>query len=254
MHTQDFSRTWLNIINDTIANGTLVTLDGMRAKEVPQRTLTIDMRRPVLCIPNRSLSYNYMAAQAFFTLSPADGAHSENYDFSDYGPRVAAKLSDIVENLSQDKESMQAGVTVWRGCTPNLKYIPCTVAIFFNIRQGMLNVNVFMQSNDVWLSLPYDVFNFSMLGHSVCALLNEQLPSNQAVSPGQLFITATSNHLYEINWSDAKSCMNARILEQPRTDKLLWNDHHHLVSELDKLRGVQPNNQHRWWEGYETKS
>ena len=259
---QDFSRTWLDALNDILTNGDLVAPRGKLTKEIPQRTIVVNMRKPVLRVPDRSLSYKFMVAEAFWILSGDDRVETiapyngRIADFSDdgerffgaYGPKIVAQLPYIIEKLNADEDSRQAGLTIWRECPPNTKDVPCTVAIFFNIRNRLLNAHVFMRSSDVWLGVPYDVFNFSMLSHLVCGLLNEHRPVADAVSPGRLFLTAASSHLYETNWEDAKLCLTSTRLDQPDTDKLLWNDPQFLMNELKALRDSRPGDSRRWWE------
>lgn len=258
----DFSHTWLSALNDILTNGDLVSPRGKRTKEIPQRTMVVDMRRPVLRVPDRSLSYRFMAAEAFWILSGDDRVetiapyNSRIKDFSDdgerffgaYGPKIKAQLPYIIEKLNADEDSRQAGLTIWRECPPQTKDVPCTVAIFFAIRNNKVNAHVFMRSSDVWLGVPYDVFNFSMLAHLVCGLLNEHRPLADAVVPGKLFLTAASSHLYEVNWDDAKLCLGSEVLEQPETDILLWNDAGHLMKTLEALRDTKAGDQLRWWE------
>lgn len=258
----DFSRTWLNAINDILTNGDLVSPRGKQTKEIPQRTIEVDMRKPVLLVPDRSLSYRFMAAEAFWILSGDDRVetiapyNSRISEFSDdgerffgaYGPKIQAQLPYVVEKLLADQDSRQAGLTIWRECPPQTKDVPCTVAAFFAVRGGKLNVHVFMRSSDVWLGVPYDVFNFSMLGHLVCGLLNEHRLSDNLLSPGALFLTAASSHLYESNWGDAKLCLAATPLDQSETPKPLWNDPRFLLEELKILRDTRPGDSHRWWE------
>jgi thymidylate synthase len=258
----DFSRTWLNALNDILANGDLVSPRGKRTKEIPQRTIVVDMRQPVLRVADRSLSYRFMAAEAFWILSGDDRVetiapyNSRIAEFSDdgerffgaYGPKIQAQLPYIIEKLLVDEDSRQAGLTIWRECPPQTKDVPCTVAIFFAIRSGKLNVHVFMRSSDVWLGIPYDVFNFSMLGHLVCGLLNEHRDPNRYLRPGSLFLTAASSHLYETNWDDAKLCLAAEPLHQHETPTLLWTDAGHLMETLKNLRDTAPGDVLRWWE------
>jgi thymidylate synthase len=258
----DFSRIWLQALNDILTNGDCVAPRGKMTREIPQRTIVVDMRKPVLRVPDRSLSFKFMVAEAFWILSGDDRVetiapyNSRIADFSDdgerffgaYGPKIVAQLPYIIEKLQVDEDSRQAGLTIWRECPPQTKDVPCTVAIFFNIRQHKLNCHVFMRSSDAWLGVPYDVFNFSMLSHLVCGLLNEHRLTADAVAPGQLFLTAASSHLYESNWDDAKLCLGSQVLEQPDTPKLLWNDPQFLMTELKVLRDSRPGDIRRWWE------
>ncbi len=258
----DFSQVWLHAINDILTNGDLVSPRGKLTKEMPQRTIVVDMRKPVLRVPDRSLSYKFMVAEAFWILSGDDrvetiapynsriSAFSDDGErfFGAYGPKIVAQLPYIIEKLLADEDSRQAGLTIWRECPPQTKDVPCTVAVFFNIRQRKLNCHVFMRSSDVWLGVPYDVFNFSMLSHLVCGLLNEHKLVADAVAPGTLHLTAASSHLYETNWDDAKMCLNSDIHDQIETPKLLWNDAQFLMSELKALRDSRPGDPRRWWE------
>lgn len=68
------------------------------------------------------------------------------------------------------------------------------------------------------------------------------------VSPGMLYLTAASSHLYETNWDDAKLCLAAEVLDQPDTPELLWNDPHYLMDTLKTLRDSRPGDVLRWWE------
>ena len=220
----DFSQEWLATIDTILAHGNRVAPRGKMTMELPQNTIVVNMRMPVLRVPSRSLSYKFMAAEAFWILSGDDRVetiapyNSRIKDFSDdgerffgaYGPKIKAQLPYIVEKLLADRDSRQAGLTIWRESPPETKDVPCTVAIFFNVRDSKLNAHVFMRSSDVWLGVPYDVFNFSMLSHLVCGLLNEQLTTLNRVSPGKLYLTAASSHLYEPNWADAKACLDLR--------------------------------------------
>jgi len=258
----DFSKTWLYALNDILANGVSVAPRGSLTLEIPQRTMEVDMRKPVLRVPSRGLSYKFMAAEAFWILDGDDRVisiapyNSRIKDFSDdgrlffgaYGPKIKAQLPYVVEKLLIDRDSRQAGLTIWRESPPETKDVPCTVAIFFNIRDSKLNANVFMRSSDVWLGVPYDVFNFSMLSHLVCGLLNNQLSPENCVSPGKLYLTAASSHLYESNLIDARGCLNDPVLEQPETDSVLWNDTGFLMETLKALRESRPGDLIRWWE------
>lgn len=258
----DISVVWLEAIKDILAHGDCVAPRGKMTREIPQRTITVDMQRPVLCVPDRSLSYKFMAAEAYWILSGDDRVetiapyNTRISEFSDdgerffgaYGPKISAQLPYIIEKLLADEDSRQAGLTIWRECPPQTKDVPCTVAIFFNIRQRKLNCNVFMRSSDVWLGVPYDVFNFSMLSHLVCGLINEHRLSSDSIQPGKLFLTAASSHLYETNWADAKACLSASTRMQPRTPQVFWNDPQYLMEELKALRDSKPGDISRWWE------
>lgn len=256
---KDFSRTWIEALNDIMTNGQEVSPRGKLTREIPQRTLQVNMRKPVLTVPDRSLSYKFMAAEAYWILSGDDRVetiapyNSRIAEFSDngetffgaYGPKIIDQLGYVVDKLMEDQDTRQAGLTIWREKPPATKDVPCTVAAFFSIRNGLLNAHVFMRSSDVWLGVPYDVFNFSMLAHYICAFLNKK---GVVVSPGQLFLTAASSHLYAINWDDAKLCIMSEVLEQSETPTVLFQDPREMMHWLRDLRDSRPGDALRWWE------
>lgn len=257
----DFSRIWIDTLRDILTNGEEVSPRGKLTKEILQRTITVDMRRPVLRVPDRSLSYRFMAAEAYWilsgdnrvaTIAPYNSRIAEFSDdgetfFGAYGPKIMAQLDYVVEKLVEDPDTRQAGLTIWRECPPKTKDVPCTVAIFASIRNGLLNLHVFMRSSDVWLGVPYDVFNFSMLGHLICCRLNMN-SFDAVVKPGKLYLTAASSHLYEVNWEDARKCTTAQVLNQPPTPTAIWTCEAKLMGTLHTLRDTRAGDRLRWWE------
>jgi thymidylate synthase len=203
-----------------------------------------------------------MAAEAYWILSGDDSVagiapyNSRISEFSDdgerffgaYGPKILGQLEYVVAKLKADHDTRQAGLTIWRENPPTTKDVPCTVAAFFSLRGMTLNAHVFMRSSDVWLGVPYDVFNFSMLAHLICGHLNDERAADDVYSPGKLYLTAASSHLYETNWDDAKLCLSSQVLDQAETPKVLWNDHKGLMAWLKELRDTKPGHELRWWE------
>lgn len=240
---------WIEATRHILKCGREISPRMQLTYEVPQYTVVVDTRRPVLTIPERRLSYKFMAAEALWILSGDDrvatiAPFNKNIaQFSDdgevfagaYGPRIKEQIDYVVLKLVEDADTRQAGLTIWRPSPTPSKDIPCTVAIWFQIRGGKLNVHVFMRSSDVWLGLPYDVFNFSMLCHQVCYRLRGQYPE---LTPGTLFLTAASMHLYECNREDLESVFDACgivVSSQPRTPFHLFDEeglhlHLHAIS------------------------
>lgn len=260
---KDFSEIWLDAVDRTLTHGVEVAPRGKVTKEILQRTLEIDMRQPVLRVPKRELNYRFMAAEAYWILTGDDQVatiapyNSRIAEFSDdgecffgaYGPKIVAQLPYVVAKLNEDRLSRQAGLTIWRESPPATRDVPCTVAIFCSLRNDLLNLHVFMRSSDLWLGVPYDVFNFSMLGHYICCLLNHTRLSADFVTPGQLFLTAASSHLYQTNWDRAVVCLSSgNPLGQLMTPKFLFTDEFSCLEWLKDLRETKPGDVLRWWE------
>lgn len=252
---------WKGLLREVLRDGREVSPRGQLTKELPQRTTVVDMRQPVLLSKERALSYKFMAAEAYWILSGDDqvaniAPFNKNIaQFSDdgerffgaYGPKIVGQLDYVVQKLMEDADSRQAGLTIWRENPPASKDIPCTVAIFFSIRNRQLHCHVFMRSSDCWLGVPYDVFNFSMLSHLVCAKLWER----RRVTPGKLYLTAASAHLYERNFEAARACLAEPNPTSPQiflTPALLHTEPEELMAWLEQLRHVGPGHELRWWE------
>lgn len=114
-----------------------------------------------------------------------------------YGLRIGRQGAAVVRKLQADPYTRQAVVTLWNPDLDNepgkLDY-PCTVALGFSRQTGRydidhLNMNVVMRSNDAWLGLPYDMFQFAQLQLSLCNVLD--------LLPGRYTHTAWNMHLYE---------------------------------------------------------
>lgn len=115
-----------------------------------------------------------------------------------YGRRIGNQLHRVVEKFVADPSTRQAHVTLWDPMldnVPGLKDYPCTSSITFSIRSrdpndlGALDMTVFMRSNDIFLGLPYDLFQFGQLQMSLARVLG--------IIPGRYRHIANSMHLYE---------------------------------------------------------
>lgn len=264
-----FNNVWRETLWALLHNGDEVRPRNQLTVELPQRTIVVDTRYPVLTVPERKLSYTFMAAEADWilsgddrveTIAPYNAKMAEYSDdgktfFGAYGPLIILQMEYVINKLRQDRDTRQAGLTTWRPNPPCTKDVPCTVAIFFNIRNNYLNSHVFMRSNDAWLGMPYDVFNFSMLVHAVCASLNEFYKrvddGDQPVEPGRLYLTAASSHLYEQHFEAARTIVFDTDLppDPGPTPEFMHQDAKAMSTCLKQLRGSKPGDPIRWWEG-----
>ncbi len=254
-----FSTVWRNALSDVLTYGEDISPRGKKTKEILHRTVRVNMMQPVLTVKQRKLSYQFMAAEAYWILSGSNkvediapfNKHIANFSddgetfYGAYGPKVVEQLPYVVDKLKSDPDTRQAGLTIWRENPPETKDVPCTITIFFNIRKNKVNCHVFMRSSDIWLGLPYDVFNFSMITYLVCARLNEGFAK---YAPGELNLTAASSHLYEPNFEAAENCVNKFTPSQPYPPKDLYMQEGTLMSWLEALRHSKPGSTLRWWE------
>lgn len=273
MHTNSLNFVWLCGVNRLIRDGIITAPRGQKTYELPQVTYTVDMRHPVLSIPKRKLSYRFMANEAYWILHGDNrvetivGTNPNIAQFSDdgetffgaYGPKWAAQRDYVVRKLVEDKSSRQAGVTFWRENPPKSKDIPCTIALFFQIRDSRLHCHTFMRSSDIWLGLPYDVFNFSMLAHEVCAMINTTFNStgchdvegSVSVMPGKLYLTAASSHLYDRNRKAAEEIVSSVSFHEGKetapTPVELYTSTIRLRAALSDIIAGPVSTESRWW-------
>lgn len=117
-----------------------------------------------------------------------------------YGRRIGFQLIHVVHKLKHDPSTRQAMITLWDpkfDNEPNKNDYPCTIAMNFAIIDNRLCMKTFMRSNDVWLGLTYDVFQFTQLQWCVAMLLD--------LEPGSYTHIALSLHLYERDLSKAET-------------------------------------------------
>jgi len=112
-----------------------------------------------------------------------------------YGNRINTQGADVVRKLQRDPESRQAVITLWDPHKDNMRDkldYPCTVALQFLIRKDQLICFTDMRSNDVWLGLAYDLFQFGQLQWTIANMLE--------CTVGPLVHRPVSLHAYERDW------------------------------------------------------
>lgn len=108
-----------------------------------------------------------------------------------YGPRIRNQLPQVIKILADDESTRQAVANVWRSdeLESDSFDVPCTVTLGWSIRDGKLDMNVAMRSNDVFLGVPYDFTMFTRLQLTLAWALG--------VSIGTYTHSAWSCHIYK---------------------------------------------------------
>lgn len=138
--------------------------------------------------PYRNISEDYANAEMKWYWSGSNsckeiGAHAKMWlrlsddgetNNSAYGYIIEKKydydqLQQIIELLKSDPLSRRAIINISDPCLNKIKThdLQCTVALQFLIRDGGLQMTVYMRSNDVYFGLPYDYIYFVSLGKYV---------------------------------------------------------------------------------------
>lgn len=143
------------------------------------------------------------------------------YAHGAYGYRLArqfggrCQLENIIRMLQADPMSRQAVITLYdagmdqeKATSGDKKDIPCTLSLNFILRDGKLNCQGTMRSNDIWLGLPHDIWAFT----SIQLLVAEAL----GVEVGWYQHSAMSLHLYDRNRAKAEEAARYDMLGYER--------------------------------------
>lgn len=213
----DVNAAVLNTLELAYKFGSSVGPRGYQTRELwPYTVQILNPSRNILDMPARKINYHFMVAEMLWILSGCDETDilaafapfvTKWYDpgqtFGAYGPRFRHQLAHVLQSLRADPESRQAVMTMWRPEIRVQKTVdtPCTVMFHFLIREDRLNMITYMRSNDCWLGLPYDLYNFTQIMNYVAGLLGKDV--------GIYTHTVGSMHLYERDIPAAERLMEA---------------------------------------------
>lgn len=211
---------WLETLQKIIDSGLVSKPRGFEIKEILNDQMKIDMHTPILSVIKRNLGYKFMARESWWIMDGRNDVESikdyskaiskfsdDGYHFNGaYGPRLVDQWHYIVDSLINDIDTRQAVATIWRPNPRVSKDIPCTISVQWLIRNNKIYCIDNMRSSDIWLGVPYDVFNFTMLTGYLMLLLREKGLDNLEL--GYLYLNAGSRHLYENNFESAVDVLN----------------------------------------------
>jgi thymidylate synthase len=128
---------------------------------------------------------------------------------SSYGARMfnaspgLDQIEAIIKRLKEDHSTRRAAVSIYHpiDAIRDSKDIPCTFGLFYHIRGGKLVSTVVMRSNNAYILLPYNTFEFS--------LLSEIIAKEVGVEMGSMHYNALSMHIYEEHYSISEEIVNA---------------------------------------------
>ncbi len=208
---------WIKLLREILEKGQKVSPRGLVNTELTGVSLElIDARNNLFVNEPRRLFYRFAIAEwLWIWYGYEDVATIARYNrhiaqFSDdgvifngsYGPRIKRRWKEILDLLRADKDSRQAVIPIFgEGHDYHSKDVPCTLCLQLLIRNDRLNMIVYMRSSDIWLGLPYDIFNFTMLLNIAAAQLH--------LKTGWFKMFLGSSHLYERNLDVARVALNA---------------------------------------------
>jgi thymidylate synthase len=207
IHLDDLQNGYVDLCNFVRSEGHYSKPRGMRTVELEDVTIVIrDLNDTIPTFVNRKPNLMIAALEALQLISghstpellvaasPAFAQFREpdGRFWGAYGTRVRDQVHTVVRKLRGDPDTRQAVITLWDvnlDNDPGRKDYPCTVAMGFRIRNGHLNMSVTMRSNDVWLGVAYDIFQFTQLQFTIANMLG--------VAIGTYSHHAWSLHMYE---------------------------------------------------------
>lgn len=242
------NRIWLDTLAELLHFGQTVSPRDHGTLELLGVRHVLDMSMPVLTVPERKISYRFMAAEASWILhgenrlseiaayapSMKRFANSCGFLSGAYGPKVVEQLGYVVDVLVKDQNTRQAVINIWRERPRQDADIPCTLSLQFLLRNNFLHVAATMRSSDIWLGFPYDVFSFTSVAMGVALLLKEQLEA--PIELGRLFLTVGSQHLYDTNKKAAEEIISSSLLPSYCVSWPAVRDFRNFSAWLDFLR------------------
>ena len=212
VESNTFAEAWFSLLKQIESTGFIVRPRGTCTRELIAVQLTVtDMLNNILVHPVRGLNYRFMVAEWMWIMAGRSDVESiarynkKIAEFSDdgkrffgaYGPRLAPQWEPTIELLKQDHSCRQAVMTVYASgdSAQKSKDTPCTLSLQLLVRRGQLHGIVTMRSSDIWLGMPYDFFNFSM----ICNYIGMRL----GFPVGSLTFNLGSSHLYSQNAFEA---------------------------------------------------
>jgi thymidylate synthase len=219
------------------AGETLSVGSGRRSKELLDYSFVLENpRERLVWNPKRRLSLPGAIARFVWMMAAND--RLKDIEFY-WGPRVSAFSDDgvlvigsnygqrmlnprpginqvaaIIERLQEDVATRRAAISIYEAEDSVRKShdIPCAFGLMFHVRTGRLHSSVLMRSNNAFILMPYNIFEFSLLAEAVAAELK--------VPFGPLFYLAGSMHIYQENYEQsadviASAAQTQRIANMP---------------------------------------
>jgi thymidylate synthase len=174
-------------------------------------------------------------------------AESDGTIHGAYGPRIfdmrgVDQLATVAERLKSNPDTRKAVVQIFNAediPTEQTSYadIPCTCMMQFMIRNGKLDMIVFMRSNDAFKGLPHDIFCFTMIQELMARTLGIEL--------GLYKHMVGSLHLYDTDERKARDYLSEGFQSQnfempPMPIGNPWQCVREVLVAEEKIRLAQP--------------
>ncbi len=157
-----------------------------------------------------------------------------NYSVGEAGPIYGAQwvkqIPEIITELQNNPLSRRAIFTAWipneikKMCLP-----PCHMSYQLLIKNGMLNINMYQRSADVFLGLPFNLAS--------CAFLYIIFSEFLYLKPGQITIFIGDAHIYKEHFNAINTQMNQNI-HIPAVVSFKKNTESEILSYFKKIKST----------------
>jgi thymidylate synthase len=165
---------------------------------------------------------NRLADIAFY--QPKARAYSDNFlslSGSNYGQRILEprpglnQVKGVLEVLRRETGSRRGAIVIWspEDAIRVSQDIPCAFGLFFHQRGEYLLCTMLMRSNNAFLLLPYNIFEFSLLGEMIAATLG--------LTPGPYIHFAASMHVYLDQIERVDEAIAEKIISSQKYSRLV---------------------------------
>jgi thymidylate synthase len=222
---------------------------GMDIKEITNTTLVLTNPRKCL-VTNSARKMNYafavMEKMQYLTGDSEPnrlGFYNSNfmnyrnkYGFfdGDYGPRMQYWLPYIYNLLKVDPDSRQAVMTIYGVQDRHeTKDVPCTIMHHYMLRNGKLNLTVYMRSCDILWGLPYDANGFCFIQEFMAAALGVEMGTYTHIVGSLHSYNEREDQLKRV--LDSNDYLNIKnpVIQQDTYEKLMHKFKHLLDLEYD---------------------
>lgn len=226
---KDVDSAFTTTLSDVLRNGAAVSEAGQPSTEIIGYESGMENGRwRVLNSPTRPI--NIVGAIARLTWMLAGNNRLDDIAFyepkvlrytddqltvpgSSYGMRLMQprpginQLEGVIGRLRDDPASRRAAAVVWspEDAVRDSKDIPCAFGVFYHVRASSLIASTVMRSNNAFVLLPYNFFEFSLLGEMVAAEVG--------VDFGSYLHWAASMHVFDREREAATSVVEAGVSE-----------------------------------------
>ena len=147
-----------------------------------------------------------------------------------FGPGIG-QWDWVIDELANDRDSRRATIVINQPYhkMKNVEDYPCTHYMQFFIRNGLLDLGVYMRSNDIIFGLCNDVFTFCLFQQ---LMVNELRRAGVDVGLGQYHHMTGSLHLYSKDDTKCRTILGVDSPldeEEPKTfrlrDDFFWSDY-----------------------------